>query len=74
MKTSKMDRFRTRSRYLDSLRPALARIEDHLERTQPDLEAEKIKKVITILFGERPSNTTFSHLRTADVAEKGDRS
>jgi hypothetical protein len=26
------------------------------------------------LFGERPSNTTFSHLRTADVAEKGDRS
>ena len=38
---------------------ALDRIDDYLERTYPEVEEEKIKKVMVLLFGEEPENTTF---------------
>jgi len=46
---------------------ALDRIDDHLERTYPEVEEEKIKKVILLLFGEEPENTTFENAPAADL-------
>jgi hypothetical protein len=41
-------------------KPALERLDAFLERTNPDFEDAKIKKVCLLLFGERPSITDFS--------------
>jgi len=48
-----------RSRYFKHYQPALDRITAHLDRTHPNLENEKIERVIELLFGPRPTNTTF---------------
>jgi hypothetical protein len=45
---------RSRSSSLHGYRPALERIDARLHRLYPDVESEKIKKVMQILFGDEP--------------------
>jgi hypothetical protein len=48
-----------RSCYFKHYQLALDRITAHLERTHPNFEMEKIQEVMELLFGPRPTNTTF---------------
>jgi hypothetical protein len=48
-----------RSRYFKHYQTAFDRIAVHLDRTHPNLENEKIQRAIELIFGRRPTNTTF---------------
>jgi hypothetical protein len=48
-----------RSRYFKHYQRAFDRINAHLERTNPELEDQRIQEMIRRLFGIRPSETKF---------------
>jgi len=40
-------------------KPALDRIDAYLERTNPELEDEKVRQAMLLVFGERPEVTDY---------------
>jgi hypothetical protein len=56
---------------LDGYKPALDRFDAYLESTNPDLEKEKIERIITLLFGKRPAITDLgiAFSETTDLPE-----
>jgi hypothetical protein len=59
MQTSILRESRPRSAHFSRYKPAMDRIDAHLVRSNPEVEGERLKEIILLLFGERPQETDF---------------